>query len=151
MSSAECSRRGSREEGHEDVVDEIVCSNIAGPTPEARRWKFVRWKLSGWRCKWVQTILPESSCILAEITHTYTCVLSTYMSALATSSSFSPRNPVGLILKILFDVDKSGYIGVKVFARVPYLSRRNDTYSFSLPVLWTCISQTFDQCVFYSL
>lgn len=51
---------------------------------------------------------------------------------LATSSSFSPRNPVGLIFKILFDVDKSGHIGVKVFARVPYLSRRNDEYSFSL-------------------
>jgi len=39
----EWSRRGAQ-----DVVDEIVCSNIAGATPEARRWKFVRWKLSGW-------------------------------------------------------------------------------------------------------
>lgn len=63
--------------------------------------------------------------------HTHVCAFNVY-AALATSSSFSPRNPVGLILKILFDVDKSGHIGVKVFARVSYLSRRNDAYSFSL-------------------
>lgn len=37
---------------------------------------------------------------------------------------FSPRNPAGLILKILFDVDKSGHIGAEVFANASYLSGR---------------------------
>lgn len=71
---------------------------------------------------------------------THTCFRRFLPYALATSGSFSPRNLVRLILKILFDVDKSDHIGL---ANAPSLTCvwRMSTLScpLSLKFVYLCL------------